>query len=151
LKDAVGPAAYAERAPRPDRLIDGTPMIVPLRLAESFSVADEDLDPRGLPVIGADGVSGGMVSDLWIDRAEPQVRYLEVTGAGRSVLLPMTFAKLDSRRRRVVVSAINGSQFADVPGLLDANSVTRREEDRISAYYAGGTLYADPQRAEPFL
>ena len=37
-----------------------------------------DPDPRGLPVIGADGAVAGIVCDLWVDRAEVLFRYLEV-------------------------------------------------------------------------
>jgi photosynthetic reaction center H subunit len=29
--------------------------------------------------------------------------------------------------------------------------VTLLEEDKISGYYGGGTLYADPSRSEPIL
>lgn len=150
--DAVGPAAYAERADHPDMTIAGLPMIVPMRVAAGFRVAEEDPDPRGMEVRGADGELGGTVVDLWVDRAEPQIRYLEVqTLAARRVLLPITFAKISGGRRRVTVKSILAAQFATVPGLANPDQVTRREEDRIMAYYGGGTLYATAARAEPFL
>jgi photosynthetic reaction center H subunit len=150
--DAVGPASYAQRATHPDTTIDGLPMIVPLRKAPGFSVAAEDPDPRGMTVYGADRVSGGVVKELWVDRAEPQIRYLEVeTSGARRVLLPITFAKIDGGRGRVNVNSILGSQFATVPGLSSPDHVTRREEDQITAYYASGNLYAYPSRAEPFI
>jgi photosynthetic reaction center H subunit len=38
-----------------------------------------------------------------------------------------------------------------VPRTRSADSVTFREEDRICAYFAGGHLYATPQRVEPLL
>jgi len=82
LLDAVGPASYAERADRPDTTLDGRPMIAPLRLTPGFSVADQDPDPRGLQVYGADREPGGTVYDVWVDRAEPQIRYLEVATPG---------------------------------------------------------------------
>lgn len=151
MLDAVGPAAYAERANTPDHTIDGDPMIVPLRLAHGFSVASSDPDPRGMPVFGADRESGGVVRELWVDRAEPQIRYLEVDTGARRVLLPITFAKIDGTRRQVNVRSILGSQFATVPGLSNPDQVTRREEDQITAYYAAGNLYALPSRAEPLL
>lgn len=152
MLDAVGPAAYAERANMPDHTIDGEPLIVPIRSAPGFEVSGRDPDPRGMNVYGADRERGGVVSDLWVDRAEPQIRYLEVATAGdRRVLLPITFAKIDGRRRCVNVHAILGEQFARVPGTANSNQVTRREEDQIAAYYAGGQLYATPSRAEPFL
>ena len=151
MLDAVGPAAYAERASVPDHTIDGHPMIVPLRVAPGFTVSAKDPDPRGMTVYGADRASGGVVSELWVDRAEPQIRYLEVDTGARRVLLPITFAKIDGDRRRVSVRSILGSQFATVPSLSNPDQVTRREEDQITAYYSSGNLYATPSRAEPLL
>jgi photosynthetic reaction center H subunit len=154
MLDAVGPASYALRATHPDYALDGLPMIVPLRSspATGFDVAAADRDPRGMPVYGADGELGGTVSDVWVDRAEPQIRYLEVTvTGGRRVLLPVTYVKYDMRRGQVNVWAILGAQFAGVPGLAAPDEVTMREEDAIQAYYAGGKLYATPARAEPLI
>ena len=37
-----------------------------------------DPDPRGMRVIGADSEIGGVVTDVWVDRAEALIRYLEV-------------------------------------------------------------------------
>ena len=92
---------------------------MPLRVgARLRSVEPQDPDPRGLPVVGADGVIGGVVRDLWVDRSEVLFRYLEVEVAGgggdaRSVLLPINFARIGARQ--VVVDSILGRQFADVP------------------------------------
>jgi photosynthetic reaction center H subunit len=152
MLDAVGPASYAERATTPDRTIDGLPMIVPTRVATGFTVSGKDPDPRGMQVYGADREVGGVVTDLWVDRAEPQIRYLEVQATnGRHVLLPMTFVKIDGRRRHVKVKSILGSQFATVPAHSNPDQVTRREEDQIQAYFAGGHLYATAARSEPLL
>jgi photosynthetic reaction center H subunit len=92
------------------------------------------------------------VRDVWTDRAEPQIRYLEVevTG-GRRVLLPIGYAKFNVTRRCVNVRSILASQFAAVPALKNPDRVTLLEEDKITAYYAGGTLYATAARAEPFI
>jgi photosynthetic reaction center H subunit len=152
LLDAVGPASYAERATHPDYTIDGLPMIVPLRAAPGFTVSAKDPDPRGMQVVGADREVGGVVRELWVDRAEPQIRYLEVETTGRrTVLLPMTFAKIDAGRSSVHVRSILAAQFATVPPLSNPDQITRREEDQICAYYAGGTLFATPKRSEPLL
>lgn len=153
LVDGVGPAAWAQRAEEPDLTYEGAPKIVPLRVATDFAIARGDIDPRGMPVVGADGASAGTVRDVWVDRSEPQLRYLELTlsPSGRHVLVPVYFAHVSGRRGRVEVGAILGAQFADVPGLAHPDRVTLAEEDRISAYYAGGTLYAEPSRAEPLL
>jgi photosynthetic reaction center H subunit len=152
MLDAVGPSAYALRANHPDFTIDGQPMIVPTRVAPGYTVSSEDPDPRGMGVYGADRELGGTVRELWIDRAEPQIRYLELeTSGARRVLLPINFAKIDGSARRVNVRSILASQFASVPALASPDQITRREEDQIMAYYAGGNLYATAARAEPLL
>ena len=74
----VGAGGWAEREDVPERTLEGEPLIVPLRVAEGFFVEPRDPDPRGMQVIGADGGVAGAIVDLWVDRAEPQVRYLEV-------------------------------------------------------------------------
>jgi photosynthetic reaction center H subunit len=150
---AIGPGSYSDRADIADTTVDGDLRIVPLRVAPGFEVSSHDPDPRGLPVIGADGLIGGTVTDLWIDRAEVIFRYLEVSvpvsGGTRPVLLPMNFSRIG--KQRVKVRSILSTQFADVPGTRDAESVTLLEEDRIMGYYGGGTLYATPERQEPLL
>lgn len=150
---AVGPGSYADRADIPDTTVDGDLRIVPLRAAPGFTVARRDPDPRGLPVLGADGALAGTVAELWVDRAEVLFRYLEValdeSRGGRRVLLPINFARIGDRR--VEVGSILGAQFAQVPTTRDPDAVTLLEEDRIMGYYGGGTLYATPDRQEPLL
>jgi photosynthetic reaction center H subunit len=152
MTDAVGPAAYALRADVPDLTWDGQPRIVPLRVATDHAVESRDPDPRGMTVYGADGAAGGVVRDLWVDRSEPQFRYLELEVAGgRRVLLPVYHVTVDGGRRAARVTALMGGQFADAPGLAQPDRVTLREEDRIGAYWASGHLYASPSRSEPLL
>ena len=150
---AVGPGAYAQRADVPDTTAEGEARIVPLRAAPGFVVAHRDPDPRGLPVIGADGAVAGTVHELWVDRAEGLFRYLEValpaSGAARRVLLPMGFARITDRQ--VGVRSILSAQFAQVPALRNPDVVTLLEEEKVMAYYGGGTLYATPARQEPLL
>lgn len=149
----VGPGAYAQRADVPDMTYERDLRIVPLRDAPGYDVAHQDPDPRGMPVMGADDKVGGTVVDLWVDRSEAIFRYIEVevdAPAGkRRVLLPMTFAKVN--RRFVKARSILASHFADVPGLRQDGRITRLEEDKVSAYYGAGTLYATPGRQEPLL
>ncbi len=153
MLDGVGPGSYAMRSDHPDLTYDGDLKIVPMRVATDFFVVKGSHDPRGKPVLGADGAQGGTVVDLWIDRSEGVMRYLEVatgTDAGaRRVLLPTTFANV--KGHKVQVDSILGGQFAQVPPTRSPESVTLLEEDRICAYYGGGTLYATADRREPFL
>jgi len=152
MKDGVGPASYADREDVPEHAIDGRPVLVPLRTLSDFSIGPIDADPRGMAVVGADGRTAGTVKDVWVDRAEALIRYLEVeVGGGRTALLPMTMARVWPRSRTVNVRSITAAQFAGVPALANADQVTKREEDRIVGYYAGGTLYATPQRMGPVL
>lgn len=155
MLDGVGPASYANRADVADLTYDGRPKIVPLRVATDFSIDKTDADPRGMEVLGADKRVAGVVSDVWVDRSESLIRYLEVDvstpNGGGLVLLPMNFAKVDSRRRVVRVQAILSRHFAQVPRLRNPDQVTFLEEERIVAYFGGGTLYAEPSRAEPLL
>jgi photosynthetic reaction center H subunit len=152
LLSAVGPAAYAMRKDEPLIYLPGKIQVLPMRVLEDWHVVKGDADPRGMPVFGADGKEAGSVSDLWIDRSVKILRYLEVelTAAAdpRRVLLPIYYAQVEKRRRRVRVSALRAGQFADVPALRDADTVTAREEDQINAYYAGGIFYNRTLRQE---
>ena len=151
LLAGVGPGAWADRADVPDLTALGTPTIQPLRVTGHYGVSDNDPDPRGLPVLGADGQSAGTVTDLWIDQSEHMFRYLELRLAGsiKSVLLPINFCRV--HRDRVQVKAILSHQFADVPGTRSGDQITFLEEEKIMAYYGAGTLYAEPSRAEPLV
>lgn len=150
LLAGVGPGAYALRADVPDLTLDDQPRIVPLRVAPGFDVDAKGPDPRGFTVRGADGGIAGDVVDLWIDRSEHMFRYLEIQlDAGGRVLLPMNFASVT--HNRVNVSALLGHQFADVPTTRSPEQITLLEEERVTAYYGAGTLYAEPSRLEPLI
>lgn len=156
MVDAVGPAAYAEREDVPDWDLEGHPRIAPLRIATDYSVLDNDPDPRGMRVVGGDNKQAGTVKDVWIDKTEFLIRYLEVEldseAGGGTVLLPMPFARVKTYiRPQVKVQSIYAKHFANVPKLKNPDQVTKLEEDMISAYYGGGQLYADPMRQEPIL
>lgn len=162
----AGPGAYAERAKTPDLTDHGDLKITPLRNAPDFTVDQRDPDPRGMTVLGADRLPAGVVSDVWVDRGEFLIRYLEVAltapapaglsvvgagEAGRRVLLPMPMAVISRGARAVKVDAILASHFAGVPALASPDIVTRDEEERIAAYYGAGYLYATPARTEPLI
>ncbi len=87
----VGPGSSPDRQKQPDRTHEGELKIVPMRVAKDFYIAEGDPDPRGMTVIGLDGEVGGTVTDVWVDRAEPQIRYLElkVAQGGKQALLPI--------------------------------------------------------------
>jgi photosynthetic reaction center H subunit len=149
---AVGPGSYAERANTPDLTHEGHDKIVPMRVAAGYVVPERDADPRGMELVGADRGVAGTITDIWVDRSECIIRYLEAEIAGgRRILVPMTFAKINRRRGEVQVHALMSDQFGQVPALASPDKVTLLEEDKVCAYYGAGTLYATPQRSEPLL
>ncbi len=150
---AMGPGAYANRHDVPDLTFDDNlPKIVPLRAAPDFFLAWEDPDVIGYEVYGLDGVLAGRVVDAWVDRSEVVIRYLEVElGDAKRVLLPMNYLTMNNKARTLSTGFITGAQFHDVPTTKQPEIVTFLEEDKITAYYAGGMLYAKSGRADPLL
>lgn len=152
LVDGVGPAAYAMRAPWPDLDMEGRLRIVPIGADAHFAVSPRDPDLRGMIAVGADKRVAGTVTDIWIDRSDRLIRYIDVLlPSGRTVMAPLAFASVNRRRRAVVFDSIAAHQFENVPQLATAGEITRFEEERIQGYYGGGYLYGLPNRTEPLL
>lgn len=159
MLDSIGPGSWAVRSDTPDMTFHGEVKIVPLRVAKDFSIAEGDVDPRGMRVVGYDLVVAGKIVDAWVDRAEQVLRYLEVETevgkAPRRILVPINFGVMRSdtrdRERIFYVHALRGEQFADVPATKSGTKVTFLEEDKITAYFGSGLLYADPSRQEPIV
>ena len=153
LVDGIGPAAWAERRRVPDLDWEGRPRLAPL--SKDTLVAISPRDPRliGWPVLGLDGRVAGTIADLWVDRLDRLVRYMEVmlVDSGRTVLAPMAMARVDSRRKRVIVDALTAGQFAGAPVPESGEVLTFYDEERIVAYFGGGYLYGTPARQEPLL
>jgi photosynthetic reaction center H subunit len=147
----VGPGARAHRAKFADVTAEGHLRIVPIGDATGTTVETRDVDPRGLTVRGADGEIAGKVSDIWVDRSEMMIRYLEVDTGSRKVLMPMTMAFVSRSRNNVTCSALAAGQFGGAPHPAKAGEITRDEEEQIVAYFGGGYLYATPSRQEPKL
>jgi photosynthetic reaction center H subunit len=114
--------------------------IVPMAQTADVHVA-AGRDPRGLPVQAGDLEVVGRISDLWVDVSEQVVRYLEVElNSGSRRLVPMPMAKIWADRVRI--NAITSDLFEGIPATKSLTHVTKLEEDKISAYVAGGWLYA---------
>jgi photosynthetic reaction center H subunit len=155
MLSGVGPASYAKRHDVPELTRDGRDQVVPMRVDPEVAVFAGP-DPRGWQVVGGDGKVAGTIKDIWVDRADVLVRYLEVelsqdSGGTGSRLIPMPMLQLRRDSKRVEVSAILGKHFAQVPSLKNADRVTVMEEELVSAFYAGGRLYAEPRRLGPLL
>lgn len=140
MADGVGPAAWVPRRDDPELDGHGKPKIVPMVHAPDVHVA-AGRDPRGLPVQAGDLEVVGRISDLWVDVSEQTVRYLEIDlNSGSRRLLPMPMCKIWADRVRI--NAITSDLFEGIPATKSLTQVTKLEEDKISAYVAGGWLYA---------
>lgn len=152
MVDGLGAAAWAvDRADRPDLTVHGEPRIQPMSVVGGFSIPSRDPDPHGMVVVAGDGARVGSVVDVWVDRAEPAIRFYEVelaSGAGRR-LLPSGFVRVRKKERELHVKAIFGPHFDRVPTTRHRDQITLLEEDRVVAWYAGGYRYAEPSRLDP--
>ena len=164
LSAGIGPGAWADRADRPDLTIKGLHRIVPMRVATDFTVAHEDPDPRGLDVKGMDGLVGGTIVDLWVDRSEPCLRYLEMEvseGVRRIIPVPFTrmprpsswipFLTVGSPATHVQIDVLKAVDFAGIPALRNPDVVTLLEEDKIMAYFGAGSMYNSDLRFGPLI
>jgi photosynthetic reaction center H subunit len=151
LLAAVGAGAFAARADVVEHTLSGQDLVVPMRVAPECKVFG-GADPRGFLLIAADGGVVGKINDIWFDRADVLVRYLEVTlGDNTTRLVPMPLVQLHGEKKRVEISALTSTQFAHVPTLKNPNRVTLLEEELVGAFYAGGRLYAQPKNLGPVL
>lgn len=152
MKDGVGPAAWAPRRDVAELDAHGHAKIQPMSKLDDFHVS-AGTDPRGKVVVAGNGDVVGRIIDMWVDVPEHMVRYLTVDlnpeGSGKTRLIPINFAKISGDR--VTVRSIYGDHFDGVPRVRKSGEITLLEEEKIMAYYGGGTLYADPARAEPCL
>jgi photosynthetic reaction center H subunit len=156
MQDGMGPAGFALRAEEPELTFSGEPRTVPLRVASDHWVAPEDVDPRGWDVITADGLVGGTVADIWLDRAEQNARFLEIMlpdARARHVIVPIELTRVKPAARGGVVKIIcvTAPLLAVAPVPASPDFLTAREEDRIQAYFASGHLYALPSRLGPLI
>jgi photosynthetic reaction center H subunit len=155
LLAGIGPASWANRDDTPDIDAEGHNRIVPLRASGGLTVAEEDTDPRGFAFLGSDDKVAGTVTDVWVDRGDLLIRYYEVslrTGDGsRVALVPGPLVKVDLDARQASTGALPAALFAGAPALKSSDSITFREEDRVSAYFGGGYLLATPDRSESWL
>lgn len=153
MQNGLGAAAYSLRADTPDITWDeGDPKIVPLRAAPGWTIAAEDPEIRGRPLLGLDGKVAGTVVDLWVDKSDVLLRYVEVevVGSGKRVLIPIGLVHWWGDGP-VKCDTATCAQIAAAPTTAQPERVTLREEDRISGYFGGGELYATPERVEPLL
>lgn len=150
MMDGVGPASWAPRRDVPELDAHGHVKIKPMASLPDFAFS-AGTDPRGKPVVTGDGEVVGRVTDMWVDVPEQLVRYLTMDvnpeGSGQTRLIPINFARI--KGDRVVVRSLYAHNIAGIPDIKGTEEVTLLEEEKVMAYFGGGTLYADPARIEP--
>jgi len=150
MMDGVGPAAWAPRRDLAELDAHGHAKIKPLSELHDFAVS-AGRDPRGKPVVTGDGEVVGRVIDMWVDVPEQMVRYMTMDvnpeGSGKIRLIPINFARIGNDR--VTVRSLYAHNIEGIPTAKSGSEITMLEEEKIMAYYGGGTLYATPSRAEP--
>jgi photosynthetic reaction center H subunit len=150
MLDGVGPASWAPRRDVAELDGHGHVKIRPMSSLPDF-VHTAGHDPRGKVVVAGDGEVVGRVTDMWVDVPEAMVRYLTLDlnpeGTGKTRLIPMTMCRVKSDR--IVVRSLYAHNFEGIPQTKKADEITLLEEDKITGYYAGGTLYASEDRLEP--
>lgn len=143
MVDGVGPASWAPRRDVPELDGHGHVKLAPMSNEPDFAISF-GRDPRGMTVTSKDGKVVGNVTDMWIDKPEALIRYLEITlspefGTGKR-LVPMTFSRVT--RWTVEVNSLHSSRFDGVPQPGTAGQLTLLDEEKISAWYGGGTMYS---------
>jgi photosynthetic reaction center H subunit len=140
MADGVGPASWAPRRDVPELDGHGHNKIVPMSANPEMNVS-AGTDPRGLPLLGGDDMIAGTVTDMWIDAPEQLVRYIEfeLKDGGGKRLVPIQMAKIKSKF--VIVRSISGERFKGVPTTKSPSEITLLEEEKICAFYCGGTMY----------
>ena len=136
----VGAASWQRgRQDKPDLNVEGDPKIVPLSKWDDYYVAPGDPDLRGWPVVSADGHEVGRIVDLWFNRAEFFLRYLEVDiGEERTRMMPLFLCNPDATRGRIEAYTLPAAEFPRIPITGSKDYITQREEDRIGGFFAGG-------------
>jgi photosynthetic reaction center H subunit len=143
LADGVGPASWANRKDVPELDAHGHAKITPMAGHPDFFVS-AGRDPRGLPVLAKDDQVVAHITDMWVDASEHMVRYLEFElepehGQGKR-LVPIGMVRV--KDKWVEISSLRSGHFDGVPRIASDRQVTKLEEDKVSAYYAGGNLYS---------
>lgn len=150
MMDGVGPASWAPRRDLAELDAHGHVKIKPMAQLDAFKVS-AGRDPRGMPVVTGDGEVVGRITDMWVDVPEQLVRYLTMDanpeGTGKIRLIPMNFARIG--KDRVTVRSLYAHNIEGIPTIASPDQITLLEEEKVTAYFGGGTLYASPDRIEP--
>jgi len=153
MLSGAGPSAYSLRFDTPEPTFEaGENRIAPMRVAKDHVFDEDGPSPIGYDLVGFDGIVAGKIVDAWIDREESLIRYLEAKLTNdKTILVPMPLSRVKDSTGQVLLASLKGGQVLEAPTLANPDQVTLREEDRISAYFASGHLYAEQSRQESIL
>jgi photosynthetic reaction center H subunit len=79
------------------------------------------------------------------------VKLRQVDRARTDVPIDQRLLDKPGRPREVVVKSVLAQHFDKAPLLKNPDQITLLEEDKITAFFGGGHLYAFPGRQEPLL
>src|SRR5688572_27528855 len=119
-----------------------TSELIELERAQGYTVAKDDVDPRGWKVVGCDGADLGTVRTLLVDTEFLRAVYFvcDLT-PGHAVLLPIAYARLDAAQARVIFDVIDGQACEQLPG-YDGTSPNTEQRSAIDAVMMAGTSQA---------
>lgn len=145
LEEGLGAAAWTRlREEKPDLDVEGEPKLTSLNANSDYFVPEGDPDPRGWPILGADGKEVGTIRDLWFNRAEYFLRYFEFTvhGEDGGRLAPAFFVEVLPDKRIAQAITLTAKDLARTPTRSHEDVITMREEDRLNGWFAGGIVYS---------
>jgi len=122
--------------------------VAPLELLPELKVASGEPDPRGWDLVGAADIPLGRISELLVDTRAMKVRYLvcRLPGdAGRSFLLPIGYARLDTRARAVRVPRLTAEALQDLHPWSDPTEVHRAAAATAARLGAARAVGEDPR------
>jgi hypothetical protein len=137
--------AAASGAKRRDDEREARHRLQRLAKAADFKVAKGSTDPRGWKVVGGDGSKIGKVVELILDQDDMRVRYLDVDvdesklqleTIDRHVLVPIERARLDHKRKSVVLDGLFGADLKTYP-IFSGLPLAKGVETEIESRYRG--------------
>lgn len=105
--------------------------VVALRQLAGYRVADGVPDVRGWRVTSGEGTEVGHVVDLMVDVSGETVRYVLVDGADDLAVLPVGYARLDKRNRRIELPVLTPDDIAALRVLTPGESLDRDTEEQV--------------------
>jgi hypothetical protein len=121
--------------------------LVRMGKGREFHVSKGSSDPRGWKVLGGDGAKLGKVVELIVDREDMRVRYLDLDVderkhklelIDRHVLVPVERARLDHKRKSVILDGLFARDLATYPVFTGLPLAKGLEDDVMSRYRGQG-------------